>query len=112
MGSLDTDGSLIGLDGDSQYEDAQVQLTPGDVLLYYTDGLTDAVNNNGDRFDEGNLKRVFREGCEVGSTAQEILDYIFDRVQEFIGSGNNHQDDMTLVIMRVESSPVGLYNLG
>ena len=108
MGSLDTDGSLIGLDGDSQYEDAHVQLTPGDVLLYYTDGLTDAVNNNGDRFDEGNLKRVFREGCEQEATAQEILDYIFDRVQEFIGSGNNHQDDMTLVIMRVESSPVRL----
>ena len=73
-------------------------------MLYYTDGLTDAVNNNGDRFDEDNLKRVFREGCEQRSTAQEILDYIFDRVQEFIGSGNNHQDDMTLVIMRVESS--------
>jgi sigma-B regulation protein RsbU (phosphoserine phosphatase) len=92
------------LDGDSQYEDSEVQLTPGDVLLYYTDGLTDAVNNNGDRFDEANLKRVFREACEQRSTAQAILDYIFDRVQKFIGSGNNHQDDMTLVIMRVESS--------
>ncbi len=104
MGSLDTVGSLIGLDADSQYEDAEVQLTPGDVLLYYTDGLTDAVNDHGDRFDDKNLQRVFREACEKCSTAQEILDYIFDRVQQFIGSGNNHQDDMTLVIIRVKSS--------
>ena len=104
MGSLDTEGSLIGFDGDSQYQDAQVKLTYGDVLLYYTDGFTDAVNDNGDRFDEDNLKRVLRQACEVSSTAQEILNYIFEQVQQFIGSGNNHQDDMTLVIMRVKSS--------
>ncbi len=104
LGSLDTDGVLIGLEADSKYEDAQVQLTPGDVLLYYTDGLIDAVNSNGDRFDEGNLQRVFREACERRTTAQEILDYIFDQIQKFIASGNNHQDDMTLVIMRVKSS--------
>jgi sigma-B regulation protein RsbU (phosphoserine phosphatase) len=34
---------------------------------------------------------------------EEILDYIFTQVQQFIGSGNNHQDDMTLVVMRVKS---------
>lgn len=104
LGSLDTDGVLIGLEADSEYEDAQVQLMPGDVLLYYTDGLIDAVNSNGDRFDEDNLQRVFREACEHRTTAQEILDDIFDKIQKFIASGNNHQDDMTLVIMRVKSS--------
>ena len=49
---LDTEGMLIGLDPDSQYEDGQVQLSSGDVVLYYTDGFTDAVNKKGLRFDE------------------------------------------------------------
>jgi sigma-B regulation protein RsbU (phosphoserine phosphatase) len=100
---LDTEGALIGLDILSDYEDAQVLLQLGDVLLYYTDGLTDAVNGNGDRFDEKNLRRIYQEACLQYHHAEEILDYIFTQVQQFIGSGNNHQDDMTLVVMRVKS---------
>jgi sigma-B regulation protein RsbU (phosphoserine phosphatase) len=100
---LDTEGSLIGLDILSDYEDAQVLLQLGDVLLYYTDGLTDAVNGNGDRFDEKNLRRIYQEACLQYHHAEKILDYIFTQVQQFIGSGNNHQDDMTLVVMRVKS---------
>lgn len=101
--SLDTEGALIGLDILSDYEDAQVLLQLGDVLLYYTDGLTDAVNGNGDRFDEKNLRRIYQEACLQYYHPEEILDYIFTQVQQFIGSGNNHQDDMTLVVMRVKS---------
>ena len=100
---LDTEGALIGLDILSDYEDAQVLLQLGDVLLYYTDGLTDAVNGNGDRFDEKNLRRIYQEACLQYHHSEEILDYIFTQVQQFIGSGNNHQDDMTLVVMRVKS---------
>lgn len=100
---LDTEGALIGLDILSDYEDAQVLLQLGDVLLYYTDGLTDAVNGNGDRFDEKNLRRIYQEACLQYYHPEEILDYIFTQVQQFIGSGNNHQDDMTLVVMRVKS---------
>lgn len=100
---LDTEGALIGLDALSDYQDAQVPLQVGDVVLYYTDGLTDAVNGNGDRFDEKNLRRIYQEACLQAHHPQAILDYIFTQVQEFIGSGNNHQDDMTLVVMQVKS---------
>ena len=44
---LDTQGMLIGLDADSQYEEAQVQLHQGDTIIYYTDGFTDAANQDG-----------------------------------------------------------------
>lgn len=101
---LDSWGMLIGLDADSQYEDAQMKLAPGDTIIYYTDGFTDAVNPNGDRFDEENLSDAFQWACQHYHSPQAILDYLFDQVQQFIGSGNRNGDDMTLVVMRVKSS--------
>ncbi|WP_399317800.1 PP2C family protein-serine/threonine phosphatase [Trichocoleus sp. FACHB-69] len=100
---LDTWGMLIGLDADSQYEDAQVHLCPGDTIIYYTDGFTDAANQNGDRFDEENLSRAFQWACQHCNSPQAILDYLFERVQQFIGSSNRNGDDMTLVVMQVKT---------
>ncbi|MBD1921445.1 PP2C family protein-serine/threonine phosphatase [Microcoleus sp. FACHB-831] len=100
---LDTFGMLIGLDADSRYEDASVQLATGDTLLYYTDGFTDGANQNGDRFDEENLSRCFQWACQHGTSPQAILEYLFDQVQQFIGPGNRNADDMTLVVMQVKS---------
>jgi sigma-B regulation protein RsbU (phosphoserine phosphatase) len=101
---LDTEGMLIGLDIDSGYEDAQIQLAPGDTIMYYTDGFTDAVNQSGERFDEDNLKQIFQLACQQYQSPQEILNYLFEQVQQFIGSGNANSDDMTLVVMQVQSS--------
>jgi sigma-B regulation protein RsbU (phosphoserine phosphatase) len=100
---LETKGMLIGLDTDSKYEDAQIQLEPGDVIIYYTDGFTDAVNQHGERFDEENLCLAFEWACQYCKSSQEILDYLFGQVRQFIGSENGNGDDMTLVVMRVKS---------
>ncbi len=101
---LDTDGMLIGLDANSQYEDGYTQLASGDAILYYTDGFTDAVNQKGHRFDEENLIKVFEEGCQRYDSPQDILDYLFEQIKAFIGSGHNNSDDMTLIVMRVKST--------
>ncbi|MBD2577526.1 GAF domain-containing SpoIIE family protein phosphatase [Oscillatoria sp. FACHB-1406] len=99
---LDTLGMLIGLEVDSEYEDAKIQLEPGDTILYYTDGLTDAANANGDRFDEENLALAFSLACQQGDKPQAILDALFNRIQQFVGSSNRHGDDMTAVVLQVE----------
>lgn len=99
---LDTLGMLIGLDMDSKYHEAQVQLQPGDTIIYYTDGFTDAANQNGERFNEENLEKSFRWACNNGKTPQEILDYLYDQVQQFIGADRHNEDDMTLVVMQVK----------
>ncbi len=106
---LDTEGMLIGLEADSRYEDAQMQLMSGDTIIYYTDGFTDAANQNGDRFDEENLTQAFQWACEHCSNTQEILNYLFEQVQEFIGSTNRNGDDMTLVVMQVKSASVNYF---
>ncbi|BAZ04368.1 PP2C family protein-serine/threonine phosphatase [Calothrix sp. NIES-3974] len=99
---LDTLGMLIGLDANSQYEDAQVQLESGDVVMYYTDGLTDAASADGShRFDEENLIKAFCESCPIYDDPQDIVEYLFEKVRQFIGSDKNNTDDMTLVVLKV-----------
>ena len=99
---LDTWGMLIGLDSDSEYEDDRVKLSPGDTIIYYTDGFTDAVNSNGDRFEEDNLSRAFQWACLHLDTTQEILEYLFDEIAKFVGTSDKNTDDMTLIVMRVK----------
>lgn len=99
---LDTLGMLIGLDAHSRYDDAQVQLEPGDTIIYYTDGFTDAANQSGDRFDEERLEREFKFACRHCQEPQAILEYLFAQVHKFIsGATNQNKDDMTLVVMRI-----------
>jgi sigma-B regulation protein RsbU (phosphoserine phosphatase) len=99
---LDTLGMLIGLDMDSKYHEAQVQLQPGDTIIYYTDGFTDAANQNGERFDEENLARHFQWACRQCNGPQAILEYLFNQVKQFIGVDRSNDDDMTLIVMQVQ----------
>ena len=101
VSQLDTLGMLIGLDANSEYENAQAQLEVGDRVIYYTDGLTDAAAAGGDRFDEDNLVTSFRTACKYCNTPKEIVEYLFDQVENFIGSDRQNTDDMTLVVLQI-----------
>ena len=107
--ALDTLGALIGLDVASTYEESTITLETGDVVIYYTDGFTEAANPNGERFDEENLRKALDWACQTCiplsdqiTRPQMILDYLFQEVQNFIGEGNTHTDDMTLVVLEVD----------
>jgi sigma-B regulation protein RsbU (phosphoserine phosphatase) len=101
VSQLDTLGMLIGLDANSEYENAQAQLEVGDTVIYYTDGLTDAAAAGGDRFDEDNFVTSVRTACKYCNSPQEIVEYLFDQVEQFIGSDRRNTDDMTLVVMQI-----------
>jgi len=101
---LDTLGMLVGLDVNTQYETGEIQLDPGDVVIFYTDGFTDAANQNGERFDEENLLVAFREACHRYQNPQAILEVLFSRVKQFIGPSSRNADDMTLVVMKVNEA--------
>jgi sigma-B regulation protein RsbU (phosphoserine phosphatase) len=98
---LNTFGMLVGLDTQSQYQEAEVKLQPGDTIIFYTDGFTDAVNPEGSRFEEANLLQAFRNACLTCSTPKEILNNLFGCVQTFTGSQTDIQDDMTLIVFKV-----------
>jgi sigma-B regulation protein RsbU (phosphoserine phosphatase) len=101
---LDTMGMLIGLDMDTQYQEAQVRLQPGDTIIYYTDGFTDAASPKGDRYDEDKLTQAFQWACRAGYHPDAILNHLFDSVQQFIGQSRHNQDDMTLIVMQASSN--------
>lgn len=97
---LDAFGMMIGLEADNAYAEQQVQLQAGDVVLYYTDGLTDAADPRGNRFDEENVAIAFRDACRRRLSAEALLADLFGRVQRFIGPDRHNDDDMTMVVLR------------
>jgi len=103
---LDAPGLLIGLQPDADYGCEQVLLEPGDVLLFYTDGVTEASGLGGERFDEERLMRFLLAICKSGVGAQEILDQLFARLDRFVGPGHHLDDDASVVVMKVKDEVV------
>ena len=95
---LSTGGTVLGLFPEVQYEEARLDLQPGDVFIAFTDGVTEALNIAGEEFGEERLKDLLR-GC-AGSSAEAISSKLSDRVHEWVGSAEQH-DDLTVVVVAV-----------
>ncbi len=99
---LDAPGLLIGLQPEAEYGCGEIILQPGDVLLYYTDGVTEAPGLSGERFDEKRLINFLDRFARQGLGAQEILDKLFERLDGFVGVGDHHlEDDASMVVLKV-----------
>jgi len=76
---------------------AEVQLAPGDALVLYTDGITEATNWNGEEFGECRLLDALASHSNL--PLRSLSRSVIGAVQQF-GSGSEQQDDITLVIAR------------
>jgi sigma-B regulation protein RsbU (phosphoserine phosphatase) len=99
---LDAPGLLIGLQSEAEYGCGQAVLEPGDALLYYTDGVTEATGLGGERFDEERLVGAFQAAARSGLGAQEILDQLFARLDRFVGTDRQLEDDASMVVLKVK----------
>ena len=79
-------------------EEAEVPLESGDFFLFFTDGLSEAMNAGAELFGEGRLRRILEEGQGLGS--EELRERILEEVRSFVGDALPH-DDMTLVVLKV-----------
>jgi sigma-B regulation protein RsbU (phosphoserine phosphatase) len=70
---------------------------PGDILVIYTDGVTEAEDASATEFGEARLTETVRNNC--GATPAELLVHIQQAVQNF--SVGEQADDLTLVVARV-----------
>lgn len=102
---LDTPGLLIGLQSETTYHTASIVLEPGDVVLYYTDGVTEASGSSGERYDEERLVASLQTACRAGLAAQGILDELFARLDRFVGPGRQLEDDASMVVLQVRDEP-------
>ncbi|MCT0203359.1 SpoIIE family protein phosphatase [Synechococcus sp. CS-602] len=98
---LDAPGLLIGLQLEADYGCQQVVLEPGDVILYYTDGVSEAAGPGGERFDEDRLIQCLQSASRSGLPAQGILDRLFARLDRFVGAGHQLDDDASMVVLKV-----------
>ena len=98
---LDAPGLLIGLQSEAEYGCGQTVLEPGDALLYYTDGVTEATGLGGERFDEERLVGAFQAAARAGLGAQGILDQLFARLDRFVGTDRQLEDDASMVVLKV-----------
>ena len=89
--------TVMGLFEDWHCEIADVQLAPGDMLVLYTDGVTEAANADGEEFGESRLLATL--GSNFHLPVGPLLQAIVEAVQQF-SSGSEQQDDITLVIAR------------
>jgi len=96
---LDPEGLIIGVKKDYPFEQESLHLDSGDVLLLYTDGLIEAVNNDDELFGEDRLVALLRENHQ--RPPQELIAHIIEQVQLFSGH-QSFQDDVSLVVMQVE----------
>ena len=100
----DAAGLPLGIMDSEDYADARVTLDPGDVLVLYTDGITEARNDQRGFFEEASLDAAIG-GAE--GTPQQIIDRTMAAVQRH-ADGREADDDQTLIVARVFETPGGI----
>lgn len=94
---LSTGGFMLGAFADGIWESAEVVLNPGDLLVLYTDGVTEAQDPTGDFWGEERLNAFLAQHRALGCA--ELAEALIQRVREFEGS-TGPSDDITLLLAR------------
>jgi sigma-B regulation protein RsbU (phosphoserine phosphatase) len=106
---LKSQGMLLGLVDPVHLEAVRLDLQPGDLLVLYTDGVTDATSPAGEFFGRERLEQTIREAGD--RSAQEVCDLLFERIATF-QAGAAQYDDTAVLIARLPepgrpTSPAG-----
>ena len=95
---LTTGGLIMGAFQDSSYEQETLQMETGDLLVAYTDGVTEARNSDEQEFGEDRLRGII--DSSEGVPAAELAERIVHGVRQWCGDVPPH-DDLTLVVMKI-----------
>ncbi len=96
--SLTSGGLIVGIFKDCIYEQGVVETRPGDMLFAYTDGLTEALNRNGEEFGEARLRAVLTATARL--SVYEIREELVRQINEWCMDAPQY-DDLTFVVMKV-----------
>jgi serine phosphatase RsbU (regulator of sigma subunit) len=95
-------GMALGMVEKATWQQKVVKFSPGDVLLLYTDGITEAQNSDGEDFGDDNLFDVVLP--RRSSSAQELQASVFEAVNRFTGSQATGDDIAVMVVCRKKSA--------
>lgn len=95
---LKSESIPLGIELNEKYETGRTVLDPGDVLVIYTDGVTEARDEDGKEFGEGRLLALVGQPLE--ERASLTLSAIMRKLDEFVGGAPQHDDITCLVVRR------------
>ncbi len=96
--TLGGDGVPLGIMGDWAYEEAEIQIISGQIILIGTDGIKEACNSQGEYFGNDRLMTIIRE--HAPKPAKDILKKVFETLDNFRFPAER-KDDETLVVIKV-----------
>lgn len=91
----------VGMFPEADYESAEVNLEPGEFLVIYTDGVSEAANSSAELFEETRLRRIVEEF--KGETVEKLVETIRDGVKAFT-AGAPQSDDVTILVIGYKGS--------
>jgi sigma-B regulation protein RsbU (phosphoserine phosphatase) len=94
---LETGGVVLGLFEHASYEEETVQLKPGDLIVLFSDGVTEAMNADNEEFTDERL--IACANAQRGQPPQEVMDALLADVHTFC-AGATQSDDVTVVMVR------------
>jgi sigma-B regulation protein RsbU (phosphoserine phosphatase) len=94
---LEKGGLILGAFGEATFEEETLQLDPGDTLVVFSDGVTEALNAEGVEFGEERLQSCVTINRELGP--QDLLNRILNTVREF-SANTTQSDDLTVLVLR------------
>jgi serine phosphatase RsbU (regulator of sigma subunit)/predicted ester cyclase len=93
-------GMPLGLMPASSYEEKEIALDAGESILFYSDGLVEAHDPEGQMFSFPRLRALVAEHTEEGALGE----YLLEKLYSFVGEGWEQEDDITLITLRCSSS--------
>jgi sigma-B regulation protein RsbU (phosphoserine phosphatase) len=99
-GALEGLGSAnfpVGMFAEAEYQSARIQLEPGDFLVIYTDGVSEAQNPQNEMFEEARLRRILESF--TGETVEQLGDAIREGMRAFT-EGAAQSDDITILVVQ------------
>jgi len=95
---LHSENMVLGVDPDEIFTQSFVDLKRGDILLLYTDGLTDGMNFHQETFGRQRLIEAFMKG---GDSAEAVAQHILWELRKFVGL-SKRTDDVTMIVARAK----------
>ena len=94
---LETGGPIVGLFEFAMFEEETVHLTPGDWLVVFSDGVSEALSVEGEEYGEARIVKTVQ--ASATSEPQQMLQALFNDIREFT-KGAAQSDDITALVLR------------
>jgi sigma-B regulation protein RsbU (phosphoserine phosphatase) len=94
---LEKGGLIVGLFEQATFEDESIQLEPGDFIVVFSDGVTEALNVAGEEFTEERLLKCIEQ--HTGDDPTRLLNAVLSDVKKF-ATGATQSDDVTAMVLR------------